>query len=187
MPARHVAVFALIVALTSVAAAGCASEEPEVSASPSRSLAPVFTSEEEALAEVNATYTDYLATSDLITSEAGSDPNRIDPYVTSNYRDSEVEGYKIFSTRNVHTVGLSTFDSVRFQRFSTNLNAGDLITVYLCSDVTAVRLIDASGNDVTPADRQNRLPLEVDFAVTLTDSASLQINRSDVWSGQDFC
>ncbi|GGE85425.1 hypothetical protein GCM10011313_04850 [Mycetocola zhadangensis] len=141
----------------------------------------MFASEEEALAAATDTYAKYLAISDAVSADGGREPERIRPYVTEAFWLTEAAGIGGLVSAGYRTTGSSSFD----QTTMANLEEG-AITVQLCLDVSQVRVLDSGGADVTPDDRVDRAPLEVEFEVSV-NPVTLSIAKSDVWSNQDSC
>ena len=162
-----------------VAISGCDAADPRVTPAPTPSATPVFASDEEALAAAEAAYAAYLAVSDAIVQEGGAKPERIAPHVTEEQLPATLDGFKAFVDGGLRSTGASAFDGMTIAQFDETT-----IDAYVCLDITNVRIIDATGTDVTRADRDNRLPLELGFEVSPT---GLLIARSDAWSGNDFC
>ena len=61
------------------------------------------------------------------------------------------------------------------------------VSIYLCRDVTGVRVLDSAGSDVTPPNRENRIPSQVFLVSTSEGSNTLLVNGVDRWSGANFC
>lgn len=175
-----------VAAAVVVALSGCLAPLPDPKPAPAPTADPVFASEEEALAAATKAYAAYLAVSDEITSGI-ADAEQIAPLVTDEYKILETNGFEKLRTDGIVTSGQSTFDSVRLQQYSDSISETDSFTAYLCSDISSVRLVDSNGQDVTPPERMNRLPLEIDFYFDTDDPSQLLIGRSDVWSGTNFC
>ena len=168
------------VVLLTTMMAGCIGPEPGGRHKPSPSPTPVFASDEEALAAAEAAYGAYLAVSDAISSDGGANPERLAASVTAEELAESIELYKSFEIEGIRTRGTTTFDSVALQR------ADDYeVAIYLCLDVTQVRMIDTGGADVTPASRINRVPLEVIFLVG--SDQQLLLDSSDVWRDGETC
>jgi hypothetical protein len=176
---------AAVVLVAALSATAC-TPPPEPPRTPAPSSTPLFASDEEALAAAEAAYAAYLKVSDQITSEGGESPERIDKYVAPDLRDSARSSLAAFRHRNVHTAGSSTFDSTQLQRVEYRKNGVAEVAIYACLDIEQVRLISESGSDVTPADRDNRLPLELSF-ISTGQSAGLLLQSSDSWMGDNFC
>jgi hypothetical protein len=176
---RVIAAIALVLLL-----GGCVPAPPAETPAPTPGPTPVFASEEEALAAAEEAYAAYQAATDSITQAGGLDGSPLRSLVTEEQYARELEGLESFAATGWHTSGNSTFDSMSIQSYEDSTLA--LITVYVCSDVTGVRLIDGSGVDVTPLTRSNRLPLVVSFESSV-DRSSLLVAESDVWDGGDVC
>lgn len=164
---------------------GCLPQSPTVTPTPQPSSTPVFASDEEALAAAEAAYAEYLRVSDAITADGGANPERIEPLVTPERAPAEAEVFAKFASRLLHTQGATAFDSGSLQVYAEDGIGRASLGLYLCIDVTNVRILDSSGSDVTP-DRTNRLPLVVAFE-TRSGNPNLLISGSDAWNGADFC
>ncbi|MEO7290459.1 MAG: hypothetical protein ABIW81_04100 [Terrimesophilobacter sp.] len=167
--------------------AGCTPTPPSVTPEPVPSSTPVFASDEDALAAATAAYAKYLEVSDQITADGGKSPDRIAKFVTSNQLVHELDGFKQWSEPDDSSVGSSQFDTVSLQRYDDIAGGKSVVVVYLCVDVSAVRIMNAAGTDVTPATRPNRYPLEVEFDANSAADPELVISRSEPWSGNNFC
>jgi len=175
---------ALAITLIVLVLAGCRTPDPVVTPQPEPTSTPLFASDEEALAAAEEAYAAYLAVSDQILAEGGANPERAYQYLTEQMQAKEVEGIQLYIDSGWHSTGMTTFDSLSVQQFASERETAELI-VYLCVDVAALRIIDSAGSDVTPPSRPDRVPLEVAFVAE--GSASMKIERSDLWSGDDFC
>jgi hypothetical protein len=162
--------------------AGCATSASPMP-TPSAVHSPLFASDEEALKAATDAYAAYLAMSDTIAQEGGVNPERIKDYVTGDALDVELTSMKSLADGGLRGVGALAFDSARLQQ--ADLNTGE-VSVYLCLDVSSTSVVDASGADHTPTSRPLRLPLNINF-IRKHGTQSLIINRSDSWSGQNFC
>jgi len=165
---------------------GCTGDEPIVLPSPESSTAPVFATDEEALAAAEAAYGEYLAASSKISSEEGSSADALREYVTDKYFTEVEASVERFNNDGREQRGEPTFDSVTLQQFVDPFIEPVNIVVYLCVDVSATKFVDDKGNDQTPEGRAERVPLEVTF-VGVDRTASLLIDSSEAWTGEDFC
>jgi len=175
----------LAVTLTMLVLTGCGTPEPVVVPEPESSSTPLFASDEEALAAAEEAYGAYLAVSDQILAEGGINPERAYGYMTENMRSDSFAGIKLFVDSEWHTQGATTFDSMTLQQFSQDETTEASLVAYACLDVSGLRIIDVAGTDVTPLERPSRLPLELEFVAEA--SSTMLIERSDLWSGEDFC
>lgn len=162
-----------------VVLAGCDEPPPHVTPVPTPSVTAVFASDEEALAAAEESYRAYLAVSDQILHEGGTNSDRISPYVTSSELANTLEGFSKIQMASLHTQGATHFDNMTLERYGPSD-----VDVYVCLDVAEVRVLDASGADVTPTERVDRLPLELGFVAY---GSSILVDRSDSWTGDDFC
>lgn len=140
----------------------------------------LFETPEEALAAAEAAYAEYQAMANLIAAEGGKDPERIAPYVTEEFLETELKGYAIYSENQVRTEGDMTFDSMRMQQFFTVSEGHTYVAVYACIDVSSTRVINSAGADVTP-DRPDRVLVEVQFEARGPEPIEMLVAGSDVW------
>jgi hypothetical protein len=162
-----------------LALAACTPSQPTPSPTPTSAHAPLFTSDAEALKAATDAYAAYLKMSDTISHEGGADPERIKPYVTAHAYAGASSSFKVLRDRRWHTVGDTTFRDEHLAQFGA-----DTVSIYLCSDVSAVRVFDEAGADVTPTTRTDVLPIEVTFR---SREDKLLLESSDRWSGANFC
>jgi hypothetical protein len=168
---------------------GCVPTPAEPAVTPSASAsssAPVFASDEEALAAATTAYGEYLAISDRILNEGGSESERISEYVSADYLEQAVRGLSDFETRGIRLVGSSSYDTASLQSHVEN-DGLTTVSIYVCLDVSATRILDPSQADVTPPDRNTRAPLEVEFQIPRATPARLLLAKSALWAGEDFC
>ncbi|GAB3128435.1 hypothetical protein GCM10027056_29830 [Glaciibacter psychrotolerans] len=143
---------------------------------------PVFASNAEALAAATAAYAQYQALSSLIGQEGGLDPDRMARVAVGQALDAEIESMRSLSKSGLRGHGQLAFDSLVIQ--SANLDDGSLV-VYLCLDVSQTDVVDSDEVSVVPPDREVRYPLEVSFVSGA--KRVLLVERSESWSGEDFC
>ncbi|MGL4338875.1 MAG: hypothetical protein ACRCSP_00415 [Rhodoglobus sp.] len=148
---------------------------------------PVFASNDEALAAATEAYAAYLALDDQIGAEGGVNPERLEPLMTPKFFKKSLESYASSRERGIRTEGVSTFDSVKLTRYSDRVPGVAFVDIYVCVDITAVRLIAADGSDITSADRLNRIPLQVGFEGKASELPTMRIARNEVWVGRNFC
>jgi hypothetical protein len=165
---------------------GCTGDAPIVLPSPESSTAPVFATDEEALAAAEAAYGEYLAASSTISSKEGSTADGLRQFVTDDYFVEVKASVERFNNDGREQQGKPTFDSITLQQFADTYIEPVVVVVYLCVDVSATTFVDAKGNDQTPPDRALRVPLEVSF-VGVERTKRLLIDSSEAWTGEDFC
>ena len=166
--------------------AACSTSGPSLPPAPSPSVTAVFASDEEALAAAKDAFGTYLAMSDKIAADGGKDPQRIAPLVTESQLPDQVASFEYYTTNKFHIAGSSSIASARLQQYADVKSIAQL-TVYACVDIANVRILDQVGRDVTPAGRQDVVPLQVSFESSTGDRSHLLVSKSSRWSGQDFC
>ena len=175
-----------------VGTSGCAAKPapaPTSSASSSPTpAAPVFASDEEALAAATEAYANYVKVSDEILMDGGAAPERIDDYTSDAMAESEKEGFADAMTRNIRSTGGSTFYNLTIQSFSSEPEAdGPIVTAYVCSDVSKVDVLNSDGVSIVAPDRPDTTPFEVGFDLAPTGASRLVVASSDVWRGAGVC
>jgi hypothetical protein len=179
-PAVAMAVLALL-ALT-----GCQSTPTPVPTSTATADAPVFASDEEALAAATEAYAAYLKASDESWSGGSTTREEFLSLSTGKAHEDDVAANKLFMDRGWRKVGTATFDSMQLQ--SSNPHGGGWeIRVYVCVDVKNSDVVDSSGISVAKPDRPLRMPLEVALVAEEGDQSNLLISESRTWSGSNFC
>ncbi|WP_152030992.1 hypothetical protein [Agromyces aureus] len=179
--ARHLALVATAAALAFTLSGCGADADPTPSATPSPTeAAPIFASDEEALAAAVASYDRYLDVTQQVGEDGGADADRIFEVATEDYANQEIPNYKSLAEQQYRVVGRGTLDATRLMERSETT-----VRIYGCVGVGTSKVLDADGVDITSADRPAVVPLEISFQAT--DNGALLVAGSDVWSGADFC
>lgn len=181
--AYQVAATLLIGASTVLALAGCSFEsKAESTLAPTFSSAPtrLFATEEEAIAAAKALYDEYSLVSDSI-ARGEFESSAITPFVTAEEYVREEEGFRAFRDKRLRLAGETV--SYGFAAQDVDLTAG-AISFYICLDVSASRVLNDSGDDVTPPGRGDKQPVLVD---AITQGGRLLIDSHESWSGDNFC
>jgi hypothetical protein len=177
---------ALVLSLAVVLSLGaCVADEPVVLPDESPSSQPIFASDEEALAAAEEAYGAYLAASDEVLSKGGASAGQLLVFFSDGYGAEAIAGYELYIERGWRATGSSAFDSAELQQYIDDGDGNAEVAMYVCLDVSGLRIIDETGADVTP-ERDNRLPLEVRFVNSRASTALVQ-SGSDIWAGADFC
>ena len=166
---------------------GCVPTTTPASPAPRPSATPVFATEAEALAAATKAYAAYSAASDSVTFDGGKRPDRIAKFVSPEQLKRELKGFLYYKDNALSSRGNSKFDSVSIESFSGQSISNFDLSVYLCSDVSSIRLFDSTGADVTPQDLPRRSPLQVGFELADGSHEELIVSRSESWTGNDFC
>lgn len=179
------AALALGFTLTAAGVASCSGPEgPGVTLTPEPGVTPVYSSDEEALAAAEELYGRYLEVTDDLGASGWTDTGSLADVTRGVALQDELDNAEDFAAKRWVQQGRATFDSMVIQRVEDHGPGTVLITVYLCLDVTAVDVVNSSGDSVVSPSRPARQPLEVD--VDDLDGA-LKLSRSEAWSGANFC
>lgn len=180
---------ALPLAALSIAVAmllsGCIPQDPEVVPPPEPSTEPVFASDEEALAAATDAYKAYLAMSDLIAQEGGANPERLAPFVTSEWLAKEVEAAQSIAEKGRHLEGGTAFDTVTLQQVEQLPDGLVVVVLYACIDLTNVRLLETDGSLVNSSPDITRWP----FEISLEGGADqpLVVGGHEEWTSSEYC
>ncbi|NUT58868.1 MAG: hypothetical protein HOQ00_08525 [Agromyces sp.] len=147
---------------------------------------PIFASDEEALAAAEAAYAKYNAASAIVTAEGGMNPARVDETVTSAYAETLHEEFAALAEAGLRMTGETKFYEAELAENAVDAE-GARITIYLCRDVSAVRVVASDGSDVTPADRDASAPTQVFLVSDAENPTVLLVDGVDRWTGDDFC
>lgn len=156
------------------------------SASPSVSAEPIFASDEQALAAAVAAYEAYLAVDREIAADFGVPTDRIKSVATPEYAKTLIDQYEDVRAAGLVFEGETSVDTSKLIEWG-QADGETYVRFYVCSDVSRVRVLDAGGADVTPADRDDRLPLIVTTTTSEVAGPILVLNGSEAWTGSDFC
>lgn len=183
-PAHRTAVGAALA--LALALAGCA-VSPEPEPTPTKTAtAPIFASDEEALAAAELAFGEFLALADQISAEGGVEPERIYEVASGDEAEDSLVFFERLRDENTHLEGQTKFDSARLQEV---YQADGLtnVSIYLCIDVGDTKVISAEGEDVTQKDRKLRIARTAVLVGDGEDASSLRVDRTERWPGDDFC
>jgi hypothetical protein len=167
------------VALLLVGSAGCIGPEPAEPLKRGRGGAPVFASDEEALAAAEAAYAAYLAVSDAIFNEGGTQAERLAAVATGDFLEASIAGFQKVQAKGWRSTGRSAVHSIELQQFDGS-GRDRMVIVYLCDDVSAVDVLDSDGLSVVSPDRHDRTLFEVSFDLDRA-VGRLLISSREVW------
>jgi len=170
-----------------LALSACTPEpEPEPTPTATASAAPIFASDEEALAAAVKAYEAYSKASAEVAARGGEGADSIDPFVSARFRDSVHDEMAALAESGGRLKGQLSIDTTSLVSLEEDGDAVS-VSIYLCRDVSDVRAISSDGTDVTPAERQVRIPTQAFFVSVPNEPAHLVIDGIDKWSGDDFC
>ena len=179
------AAVALVVAI-GLTASGCATDDPAPKPSTSTSAAPLFASDEEALAAAEEAYAAYLAVSDAILMEGGADPERLLEVATLPVFDVQAEGYETAAANDWTSTGGTAVDTVSLVGYDP-LASEEVVTIYACIDVSKVDVFDPDGQSVVSQSRPDRTPVVSTFDKSSSTPSGLIFSGEMTWTGENFC
>lgn len=149
----------VIVGLTLGQVLGCAPAP-----APVPTPTPAFASEAEAFAAAEEVYRAYNdALNERREGAQGADPQR---FLTGIALESDVDTQNLLSSSQLHATGAATLESFTGETVDISGNVATMTGV-VCIDVSAVALLDNSGADVTPPDRDDKVAQRVRFLGTV--------------------
>ncbi|TFB64604.1 hypothetical protein E3N86_02940 [Cryobacterium sp. Hz7] len=188
---RDLLVLGPLLLLGTLALTGCTPEPvpqaPQASETTAPTDAPVFASDEEALAAATEAYAAYLAVIDMVLADGGKDTSQLVDVTAEEALRAETDSANLYTDNGYRSVGSTAFDSVQLQSIKDDGRGHTAVTAYLCSDVTRVDVVDSTGASVVPNDRVDRFPLTITFQNSSAASNDLTITSSESWSGKNYC
>lgn len=143
--------------------AGCIGPEPGGRHKPSPSPTPVFASDEEALAAAEAAYGAYVALADQVFVEGGKNPERLAAVAAGDFLEASVEEFRQANLEGLVSTGGTVFRDMVLQRYDPDSGREGLVVVYVCEDVSAVDVRNASGVSVVSANRPDSTTFQAAF------------------------
>jgi hypothetical protein len=154
---RRIAALTASLGLVLAVASGCAGEPEPVETTPS------FATDEEAFAAAEETYRAYV---DAL-NQNRRDPASADPqaFLISLALESDIDTQNHLQAAGWSIAGDTSVRSFEGQGSSAT---GDTVEVTVCLDVSGTRVHDEAGNDITPAERDDLIAIDV--VMTLIDT-----------------
>ncbi|MDQ1527959.1 MAG: hypothetical protein QOG18_2572, partial [Microbacteriaceae bacterium] len=137
-----------IIACGALGLGGCVRAGPDRTPNAVATSKPVFESDAAALAAATKAYAAYLAMSDTISQEGGANPERLASLVTPDILKEQVDQFHQLQARGFVAHGSSEFDTVSLQHLTSSVGGEEEIYLYLCLDVSKVRVLDSARKDV---------------------------------------
>ncbi len=179
---RRPALVGLAIALV-VPLAACSETTRLPEAEPGSEVAPLFASDEEALAAATAAYEEYLAVLDTaLQTGATEEPSFADVAKGPALLDAEAT-LADFVENGIRITGQRTLTASSLQQYVLTLDGGE-VQIYVCESVEGVDVLDADGNSLVEPDRPNLTAFE---ALLVVDGDRLVVNERQVWPGGGPC
>lgn len=182
MPRRPLALVAPLLVLAMV---GCTPTTVLPPAGPPSEEAPLFASDEEALAAATEAYEEFLAVSSQILQDGGREPERLMPLVSDEVYETELEGFDEVHTMDLTVSGSSIATGTQLQQHVSGAAGLAEVIIYVCVDVTATSVSDVSGRSLVDADRPSQLAFEAGFVSD--QDGNLILNSKNVWETESVC
>jgi len=143
-----------MLALLALAGAALCACSPQPAPSPTPTAA--FASDEEAFAAAEALYREY--------NDAGNTNADTSIYLTGSALESDISTERYLTDHDLSVTGES--EIIAFDGTEAHLGAIAKIHAQACLDVSASRVVDSDGTDVTPSDRDKRWLLDITVSGT---------------------
>lgn len=137
--------------------AGCT---PTPEPKPTKTAA--FASDEEAFQAAEETYAEYTTAGNA--RDAGKKSPDPQDYLVGKALEGDLEAVRFFEKNDVTSTG--NVEVAGFQPEPSSLSADRTqLNAVVCLDISENRLLDAEGNDITPADRPDVIAMKVEMTM----------------------
>ncbi|GAA1206653.1 hypothetical protein [Rhodoglobus aureus] len=168
---------ALLLALLS----GCAPSDASTPPEPIATFVAPYATDEEALAAAEEAYAEYVRVSAEILLEGGADPERLGDVVVGEFLESSIVGLRKFAEEGKTQTGTSIVGNAELQRYSPTSGPRELITIYVCRNISAVDVLDSSGKSIVTSERDDSSIMQVTFDYNEPRDALL-VSDQQLWS-----
>ena len=179
---RRGAALAAVGALGFVLTGCVGSPSPTQTPTPTEA-APVFASDEEALAAAESAYERYQAMSSDATS-TGEVPPDAESIAVGDALALVKEAVQKLSAEGLQTVGTPAFSTHELQSIDFEQGRGSIVAFYVCDDLRGVDVVDQSGASAVRPDRVEDVPYLV---VAEGPGEALVISTKELWERENFC
>lgn len=135
-----------------VSLAACVETTRLPAAEPSPSVAPLFASDEEALAAATEAYEAFLAALDVLLQAPRPVDDELDRVADGQALDSARESVLEFHTDGLRLSSPRVLARSELQQVIADVSKTTVVG-YFCEDITGVQLLDSEGNSLTDDDR----------------------------------
>jgi hypothetical protein len=182
---ERLAILAASSALATLLLAGCGSA-PVLPPTPAPTTsAPVFASEDEALAAATEAYAAYLEVSDAVSNDGGFEAERYGTVASGQALTDASKSAQQFVDAGAHSIGSTVFVVHKLQAWGDDPEVGTYASLYICDDVSAVDVVGADGHSIVSHNRPAKTPFEV--TVMCLSSREIYVVSKEVWMGANFC
>ena len=174
---------ALVAPLLVLAMVGCTPTTALPPASPPSEEAPLFASDEEALAAATEAYEEFLAALDAKLQDPPSPDVSLDDFAEKQALDEAMQSVEQFEVEGLRITAPRTVTTVRLQMLIHAEDATELV-FYACESVAGVDLLDEAGKSLVTPERPDLSAWE--SSVVFRPGEAL-VNSRTQWTGGDVC
>jgi hypothetical protein len=173
---------ALVVTLTA-----CTESARIPDADPSSEVAPLFASDDEALAAALDAYQSYIVVTNAVSASQDADTSLLSEVAVPSHVDTLSESIESLRAAGLRTEGQAVLEAISLQQTFEEANGDVTVVIYACLDLTNLRVVDAQGIDQTPPDREDLVGLEVELWAINDLAPYLKVAASEAWTDGDLC
>ncbi|MGV8859094.1 hypothetical protein [Rhodoglobus sp.] len=147
---------------------GCAPPDAAAPPQPTSTFVAPYATDEEALAAAEEAYAEYVRVINVTLRNAAVDEVLLESVAVGAELEDAIAVYSRLASEGKHSTSDITFDQVELQRYSRDGSAKELVTIYVCEDLSKAFLVDASGSRVKDDDVPPRI-VQVSFDYSPSD------------------
>lgn len=170
--------------LAAIVLTGCTDTTRIPPADPTPTDAPLFSSDEEALAAATEVYEEYWNISSEILQVGGEEPERLQPLVSDSLFERELQGFRDFESQQWRLVGQPVVQSTKLQQLLVVNAESAEVYFYACVSSQGTDVVDTEGESVIQDGREQLSTFE---AATLFQDGAWTVTASDLWQGESVC
>jgi len=167
--------------LLATSLSGCAPSDASAPPQPAATFAAPYATDEEALAAAEEAYTEYTRVSDQILHDGGADAERLAEVAVGSFLEESLVELREFESNGYRATGEVVSSDFVLQRYSPKTGPLELISVYLCSDVSAVEIFDSSGISLVANERDDLATMQVAFTFN-NERRQLLVSDQQLWA-----
>ncbi|MBH0115767.1 hypothetical protein I6E52_02780 [Salinibacterium sp. NG253] len=168
-------------ALLLASLSGCVPSDATTPPAPTSTFVAPYATDEEALAAAEEAYAEYTRVVGEILQDGGANPTRLESVAVGAFLDASVDGLEEFAAKGGQASGDVRNNAFELQRYSPRGSTAEVITVYLCSNVSGLDLTDQDGNSLVSDDRPDESTMQVTFDFSV-ERQLLLVSDVEVWS-----
>lgn len=117
----------------------------------------------------------YFAAVDAVMRDGGMRPDRVYPYVTPRHRANLNAVFEQMRSFGQTVSGATVISDEELMDYAENLRGEARVDIRVCLDVSGLRMLDAMGEEKTPASRYDRVPYEIRLTTSEGDGDVLYV------------